>query len=124
MRRRQGKTPIVVVPLRDKNRACMNSMSFTVETAANEALLLQVEHYIGGPKPDDAPPANAIAGQVWEFVRDVIGSPIYFKLKVNVVNGDHIPICLSFHQPEFPYKLIHAPTARPSDAEDDEDDEE
>jgi hypothetical protein len=66
-------------------------------------LSLEAKDYYRGPSPD---PANAEAGDVWEFGTNVKNNEVYIKIKIGMFNKP--VICLSFHKAEseitYPFK--------------------
>jgi len=61
--------------------------------------LLTYKDYIGGPEADREPDKYPDR-QWWMFVTDLEGPWIYIKIRVDEKRG---AICLSFHEPEYPY---------------------
>ena len=64
---------------------------------------LAIEHYYGGPHPDQAGISD-----LWEFGLQMNGKEVYIKIQLGAVNRS--TICISFHIAEFPmtfpYKSI------------------
>ena len=83
---------------RRKNMLALSQHGLTIIDAKNEILGLEVKDYYKGPKPDlDA----GSPGDVWEFKRNIDGTPFYVKVKIDQENGEDVLKCLSFHEDEF-----------------------
>jgi hypothetical protein len=88
------------VPRRANLQALVN-IGFTIADAKDEILNLKTEDYYKGPKRDfdDERP-----GDIWEFKKIVNGAQFYVKLKIQIINSEHILKCLSFHEDIYGYK--------------------
>ena len=83
---------------RRKNMLALSQHGLTIIDAKNEILGLEVKDYYKGPKADlDA----GRPGDVWEFKRNIDGTPFYVKVKIDQENGEDALKCLSFHEDEF-----------------------
>ncbi|HHV61403.1 MAG TPA: type II toxin-antitoxin system MqsR family toxin [Firmicutes bacterium] len=72
-------------------------LGFTVGAAKNEILSLTYRDYDRGPLAD-----HSGEGVVWEFIKDIDGTLVYIKLKVD---SDRGCVCMSFHESNGPYTL-------------------
>ena len=82
---------------RSKNVTCLTNLGLNVEAARNEILSLTYRDYDRGPLPNDAG-----SGHIWEFIREIDGTSVYIKLKLDPPRGC---VCLSFHESSGPVSL-------------------
>ena len=83
---------------RKKNLQALLQHNYTVTDVKNEILDLEVKDYYKGPKRDfDA----KRPGDVWEFKKNIDGTPFYVKVKIDQENGEDVLKCLSFHEDVF-----------------------
>lgn len=82
---------------RKKNLASMAELGFTPDTAKQVILQLTYRDYDRGPLCD-----HRGDGFVWEFIKDVDGTKIYIKLKIDEKRGC---VCLGFHKSVGPCSL-------------------
>ena len=87
----------VFIP-RQKNLQSLAQRGMTILDAKDEIMGLGVVDYYRGPKQDFD---KARPGEVWEFKKDVGGTPFYVKLKISHENGVAVLKCLSFHEDDF-----------------------
>ncbi len=89
---------------RKENMNCIANLGLSVKAAEGEIMSLTYHDYYRGPSPDHD---KARPGDIWEFVKDVIGMSIYIKLKLDQNRGC---VCLSFHevtrQVTMPYRPV------------------
>lgn len=83
---------------RRKNMQALAEHGLTINDAKNEILGLDVDDYHKGPKKDFDP---GHPGDIWEFKKNIDGSPFYVKVKIVEENGESILKCLGFHEDDF-----------------------
>ena len=84
---------------RGKNFQTIIKLNLTILRAKEILLTLTYKNYISGPyKREDGP------GNLWEFILVLDGNAIYIKLCDDFSNC--FPLCISFHEPEKPFKLF------------------
>lgn len=92
-------------PPRTKNNATLIALGLTQTDQWNILRALTVEDYVAGPEPDEKR-----KGFVWVFGKTDESVELYIKLKISIwipAGTNEIqrePICISFHQAEWPLK--------------------
>lgn len=79
------------------NMNCIANLGLSIENVKSEIIGLTYKHYDRGPLPDDSRP-----GDIWEFIKDIDGTMVYIKLKLDKSRGC---VCLSFHESAGPCTL-------------------
>jgi hypothetical protein len=78
----------------------------TREEALDEIMNLTYQDYSSGPEADSDP---TYGGDVWIFGKHIGSNLVYIKLKIDVVDGNKVAKCLSFHCAEyllqFPFRI-------------------
>lgn len=95
-------TGVILIP-RTKTIQCLFTLRMTREEALDEILNLTYQEYSSGPEADSDP---TYGGDVWIFGKQIGGNLVYIKLKIDVVAGNKVAKCLSFHCAEYP---LHFP---------------
>lgn len=83
---------------REKNIKGLALLGLTISLAKAEVLSLSYKHYDRGPLPDQDRVWN---GEIWEFVKDIDGLPVYIKLKIDRRGC----VCIGFHPSKGPKTL-------------------
>lgn len=96
--RKEVSTPgrFIFVP-RSGNMNCIANLGLSIENVKSEIICLTYKDYDRGPLPDDSRP-----GDIWEFIKDIDGTMVYIKLKLDKSRGC---VCLSFHESTGPCTL-------------------
>lgn len=90
------KYGFVLIP-RKKNILSLTKHGVTIAEAKQTIIALSNKNYISGPLDDDDKNRN---GKIWIFKTSIVGIVFYIKLKIEVIDGNKILKCLSFHEDE------------------------
>lgn len=94
-------TGVILIP-RDKTIQCLMSLGMTKTEALGEIMNLTHQEFSSGPEADSDP---AYGGNVWKFGKQIEGNMVYIKLKIDMVAGNKVAKCLSFHCAEYPLQF-------------------
>lgn len=83
---------------RRKNMQALAQYGLTITDAKTEILGLVVGDYYKGPKHDLDPNKP---GDIWEFKKQIDGTPFYIKIKITQQSGEDVLKCIGFHKDDF-----------------------